>query len=205
MSTYKLYYFNLRGRAEACRLIFAAADQKFEDMRFDHAQWPEHKSEMPLGQVPVLEVNGVKLPQSTAIARFLAKQFQLAGKDNFSQAQADAVVDTVNDLFAAFAPIFQEKDETKKNELFQKFETEVLPKHLTNLETLGKLYGKGGPFFVGNELTWADLVVYANTEYLLSKSGSTFDKFPWLQQNRAAVEKQPRIAQYLKARPPAPF
>jgi hypothetical protein len=33
--------------------------------------------------MPVLEVNGAKLPQSITIGRFLAKQFQLAGKDNF--------------------------------------------------------------------------------------------------------------------------
>ncbi|CAF4262323.1 unnamed protein product, partial [Adineta steineri] len=29
MSTYKLYYFNVRGRGEVARLIFAAADQKY--------------------------------------------------------------------------------------------------------------------------------------------------------------------------------
>jgi len=36
--------------------------------------------------MPVLEVDGVKVPQSMTIARFLAKQFGLAGKDNFEQA-----------------------------------------------------------------------------------------------------------------------
>ncbi|CAF4284080.1 unnamed protein product, partial [Rotaria sp. Silwood2] len=55
MSTYKLYYFNARGRAEVSRLIFAAAGQKYEDIRYERDQWPSHKSEMPLGQIPVLE------------------------------------------------------------------------------------------------------------------------------------------------------
>ncbi|CAF5025734.1 unnamed protein product, partial [Rotaria sp. Silwood1] len=79
MVTYKLYYFNGRGRAEVARLIFAAANQKYEDIRYERDEWPSHKSEMPLGQMPVLEYNGTKLPQSLSIARFLAKQFQLAG------------------------------------------------------------------------------------------------------------------------------
>ena len=53
---------------------------------------------MPFGQIPVLEVDGEMIGQSTSIARFLAKEFQLAGKDNLEQAQADMVVDACNDL-----------------------------------------------------------------------------------------------------------
>jgi glutathione S-transferase len=53
---------------------------------------------MPFGQIPVLEVDGTTISQSTSIARFLAKEFNLAGKDHLEQAQADMVVDTCNDL-----------------------------------------------------------------------------------------------------------
>jgi len=60
---------------------------------------------MPLGQMPVLEVDGVKLPQSMTIARFLAKQFGLAGKDNLEQAKVDVVVDTSIDLAVKLLPI----------------------------------------------------------------------------------------------------
>ena len=119
MSTYKLTYFNGRGLGEASRLIFAAAGQKYEDVRVERDQWPTKKAEMPLGQIPVLEFDGVKLPQSTSIARFLAKQFQLAGKDNFDQAKVDAVVDTITDLVVKFIPIFMEKDEAKKRQSYQ--------------------------------------------------------------------------------------
>ncbi|CAF4189096.1 unnamed protein product, partial [Rotaria sordida] len=160
MSTYKLIYFNGRGRAEVSRLIFAAAGQKYDDVRYERNEWPAHKSEMPLGQMPVLEVDGTKLPQSLTIARFLAKQFQLAGKDNLEQAKVDAVADTLSDLVSKYGPIRFEQDATKKEELTKKFLAEELPKHLQNLETLGKLYGNGGPFFVGNRLTWVDLYFY---------------------------------------------
>jgi glutathione S-transferase len=201
MSTYKLYYFNFRGRGETARLIFAAAGQKFEDVRFEREQWPSLKSQMPLGHVPVLEFDGVKLPQSMSIDRFLGKQFHLAGKDNFEQAKVDAVADTINDLVTAFMPSLLEHDETKKQELTKKFLTEELPKHFQNLEVLGKLYGNGGPFFVGNQLTWVDLLFYDVSETMLQLDGNGLDKYPWLKQNRAEVEKQPKVAEYLKNRP----
>ncbi|CAF2954304.1 unnamed protein product [Rotaria sp. Silwood2] len=201
MSTYKLYYFNARGFAEVSRLIFAVAGQKYEDIRYEGSEWPTHKSEMPLGQMPVLEFDGTKLPQTLSIARFLAKQFHLAGKDNFEQAKIDAVADTINDLLLKFVPARFEKDETKREELLKKFLAEELPKDLQNLEVLGKLYGNGGPFFVGNRLTWVDLFFYETGYKMLQLDTNSLDSHAWLKQNRAEVEKQPKIAEYLKNRP----
>ncbi|CAF0964177.1 unnamed protein product [Rotaria sordida] len=201
MSIYKLFYFNLRARAEISRLIFAAAGQKFQDVRYERNEWLSHKNEMPLGQVPVLEFNGTKLPQSLSIARFLAKQFQLAGRDNFEQAKVDAVIDTINDAMMIFMPIRRQEDEMKKKELMKKFFADQLPKHLKNLEILGKLYGDGGPFFVGNHLTWADLYFYDILETLLYANENCLNNYAWLKQNRVEVEKQPKVAEYLNNRP----
>ncbi|CAF1406256.1 unnamed protein product [Adineta steineri] len=205
MPSYKLTYFNGRGLGEVSRLIFAAAGQKFEDVRYERDQFPAHKAEMPLGQMPVLEVDGVKLPQSSAIARYLAKEFHLAGKDNFDQAKVDAVVDTVADSFKGFIPTIFEQDPVKKEEIKKKFFTDDLPKHLQNLETLGKLYGNGGHFFVGNQLTWADLYFYNFAQTYIEAEADCLNNFPWLKQNRAEVEKQPKIAEYLKQRPKTAF
>jgi len=205
MASYKLTYFNGRGRAEVTRLIFVVTGQNFEDVRIEQDDWPSHKSEMPLGQVPVLEVDGVKLPQSLSIARFVAKQFHLAGKDNLEQAKVDVVIDTIADANAEFAPIRWGEDETKKEEAIKKFFAEDLQKHLKNLEVLAKEYSNGGPFFVGNKLTWADLLVYDILEGLLQIDNNILNKYSWLQRNREEVAKQPKIAAYLKNRPNTEF
>jgi len=41
--SYKLYYFNGRGRAELSRLIFAQAGVQYEDVRVEQADWPKLK------------------------------------------------------------------------------------------------------------------------------------------------------------------
>ncbi|CAF0980901.1 unnamed protein product [Adineta steineri] len=205
MSIYKLHYFNFRGRGELARLVFAAAGQTFEDIRYERNEWPSNKSKMPLGQMPVLEFNGTQLPQSITVARFLAKQFQLAGKDNLEQAKVDAVVDTIADLIVKYSPARWEPDETKKKELLKKFFAEDLDKHLQDLDVLRKLYGDGGPFFVGNHLTLADLYFYNTGQNLLQMDENSLNNYPWLKQNREEVEKQPKIAEYIKNRPDMPY
>lgn len=55
-------------------------------------------TDMPFGQVPVLEVDGKQLAQSYAIARYLARQHGLAGQDDWEQAQVDMYADCVKDF-----------------------------------------------------------------------------------------------------------
>ena len=44
MSTYKLTYFDIRGRAEVARLLFVKSGTQFEDNRVDFFdEWPELK------------------------------------------------------------------------------------------------------------------------------------------------------------------
>lgn len=55
-------------------------------------------SDTPFGQVPVLEVDGVKYSQSLAIARYVASEVKLAGNNNLENLKIDSIVDTIGDL-----------------------------------------------------------------------------------------------------------
>ncbi|CAF2492394.1 unnamed protein product [Rotaria sp. Silwood2] len=133
-SDLKLYYFNLQARGELTRLILAVAGQKYEDIRFDFNQWPEFKSKMILGQCPVLELaDGTQIPQSLAIARYVAREAGLAGANNLEAAKIDVVVDTQRDINETFyGKVFFEKDETIKATELEKFLNETLVKHVEN-------------------------------------------------------------------------
>ena len=75
-TSYKLVYFNGKGKAEVSRLLFHATGHAFEDVRLERDDWTNNwKPKTPFKQVPVLEFDGHMLPQSRAIERYLATQF----------------------------------------------------------------------------------------------------------------------------------
>lgn len=43
MSQYKLHYFNGRGAGELTRLVLAAAEVKYDDIRYTQEDWPKSK------------------------------------------------------------------------------------------------------------------------------------------------------------------
>ncbi|CAF4124204.1 unnamed protein product [Rotaria sp. Silwood2] len=202
---YKLYYFDARGRAEAIRLIFVHAGQKFGDVRYSFEQWPKAKSEMPLGQLPVLELNGKKFPQSLAIARYVARQFNLVGKNDLEAMQCDIVADTMQELNNDYYRIWFNTDDEKLKQAEQtKFKTKTVPEKLTGFEKLINTYGNG-VWAVGDNVTWADFAVYDTIETLLGLDDQLLNKYSTVKKNREAVEKLPKIARYLANRKKTSF
>nr|CAD7430497.1 unnamed protein product [Timema monikensis] len=114
--TYKLTYFNVKGLGEAIRILLSYGQQEFEDNRIEFDEWQKIKPSKlfqnislylvsnevrmatPFGKCPILEINGKPLHQSAAICRYLAKQFGLAGKDDWENLEIDMITDTITDF-----------------------------------------------------------------------------------------------------------
>lgn len=56
---------------------------------------------MPLGQMPILEFNGIRAFQSVAITRYVAKTVGLGGANLLEDLKIDTIVDTIGDLRAS--------------------------------------------------------------------------------------------------------
>eukprot|EP00091_Calanus_sinicus_P010593 TRINITY_DN2451_c0_g1_i2.p1 TRINITY_DN2451_c0_g1~~TRINITY_DN2451_c0_g1_i2.p1 ORF type:complete len:253 (-),score=137.47 TRINITY_DN2451_c0_g1_i2:77-736(-) len=204
MSGIKLTYFNLKGRAELARLILAQAEVEYEDCRIEKEEWAELKKGLPLGQLPVLEVEGQTIGQSMTIARYLARRFGLAGKADIDAAEADQAVDALNDLMNNVLPIRKETDEEKKAELKKKLQMETMPSWMKMME--GLLTSKGGNYFAGNQLTWADIAIYHSSDMMKRMLGEpNMEECPNMKKLMETVNSLPNIKKWEEARPSTPF
>merc|ERR1711994_596430 len=203
MPNIKLTYFNGRGRGETARLILAYGGMHYEDRRVSFEDMPSLKPSLPFGQLPVLEIEGVTIGQSMASARFLANEYGIAGSSNLVKAQVDEVVDVMNDLQDAMYGTFFEKDEKVKAEKTKKVIEETIPNSLANLEKV--LTARGGQFFAGNSLSWAELHFLQLTESLETMSPKCLDTTPKLANLLERTKNLPNIKKWLEERPVTPY
>lgn len=161
MVQYKLYYFNIKGRGEFIRMMFVAAGQEFQDNRIESANWPQLKAQAPLGRMPFLEINDGqkvhKIGQSLSIARYLARKFNMYGKDEMDHVHADMYADEVADLVTAMGGAMYEKDEARKAVLMEKFTKEQLPTHMKLIDAR---LGANNGHLAGSDVTYADVIFY---------------------------------------------
>ncbi|XP_011165650.1 glutathione S-transferase [Solenopsis invicta] len=196
MPSYKLTYFHLTALAEPIRLLFAYADIEFVDERIDRNDWPKLKQTMPFGKVPVLEVDGKRMHQSSAIGRYVAKKCGLAGKDDLQSLEIDAAVDTIQELVEK---IYQNTERAKKEKVEIADETVLF--YLERLDTQVK---KNDGYFVGGALTWADLTFIGLLDYMnFHVKGNVVEKFENLKELQKKVEAIPAIKSWIEKRPPA--
>lgn len=202
----KLTYFNARGMVEISRLILAQAGVDYEDIRVEKEKWSGMKNSTPFGGLPTLEVDGVTLCQSIPIARYLARKYGLHGKTEMDQAKIDMLVGCIRDAMAPGSAIFRESDPTKKEVLRKKYEEEQLPEKMAMLEKLLIANDGGDGYYVGKELTWADLCFLDFTFNPPSfEVDLHLEKYPKLKALKKRVEDAPNIAAWIANRPQTPF
>ncbi|XGW09001.1 hypothetical protein V3C99_011369 [Haemonchus contortus] len=205
MVQYRLEYFDGRGRAEIIRQIFAVAGQSFDDVRYSFEEFAKHKAELPFGQLPVLEVDGKQLAQSCAIARYLARQFGLAGKNAFDEAVVDSVVDQFNDYFRELRPFFMVLHGFQKGDLDVEFRDVFLPNSRTFFTFMTKfLKNNKSGFLVGDSLTFADLWV-ADIATWSKKYPSLYDGFPEMKAHAEKIRSIPAVKKWIAIRPDTYF
>ncbi|KAI1711875.1 putative glutathione S-transferase 5 [Ditylenchus destructor] len=201
MVQYKLTYFDVRGLGEMSRCILAYAGAEYEDHRITHEQWPALKPTMPYEQLPVLEVDGVKIPQSFAIARFLAKRFELAGKTDVESALLDSIMDLQKDFQVevhSYFMVAMGRKEGDKDKLYKEVFVPAAERHFPRCIKLLKESGSG--FYGKSGVSWVDFHMASSVLTLKHFAPDILKKYPELQSHCDRVHALPQLQSYLAKR-----
>jgi len=197
---YRLIYFDAYGAAESIRQIFAYVNQDYEDIRVKRENWPAIKPTTPFGKVPVLEIEGKPITQSSAISRYLAKQFGLAGKDDWESLQCDVLVDTLKDFQGEFRKMFLETNAEKKEELKKEIFEKHIPFYLGKFDKIVADNSSG--LLVGSQVTWADITFASTLDIFQTSKPDILKPYPNLERLLKKIQSNPGVKAWYEKRPP---
>jgi len=192
---YKLTYFDLKGRGEPIRLIFAAAGENYDDDRIKFENWESVKPTTLWGSLPILHVGDKSLGQSLTICRYLGRKFNLIGANEWEAAKCDEYADAMNDLFLELVKFAYEKNEEKKAEYKLAFLTSA-PKYLDKFEAIQN--DNGGSFLVGKSMTWADIFIADKLRSFEETVDGILNAYSNLRNLKDAVYSSPAIKAYIE-------
>ncbi|XP_033317741.1 glutathione S-transferase-like [Bombus bifarius] len=143
-----------------------------------------------------------KVAQSTAICRYLAKQYDLAGKTDWANLHIDATVDTIHDIRHKIAAFHYEEDE-KVKAAKRKAAEETL---LFILERLDQQVKENDGYFYDGTLSWADLTFVALLDYLnFMYKSDLIENYENLKLLEKKVLLLPKIKNWIERRPVSEF
>nr|3Q74_A Chain A, Glutathione S-transferase A1 [Homo sapiens]3Q74_B Chain B, Glutathione S-transferase A1 [Homo sapiens] len=194
----KAHYFNARGRMESTRWLLAAAGVEFEEKFIKSAEDLDklrNDGYLMFQQVPMVEIDGMKLVQTRAILNYIASKYNLYGKDIKERALIDMYIEGIADLgeMILLLPVCppEEKDaklalikEKIKNRYFPAFE-KVLKSH-------------GQDYLVGNKLSRADIHLVELLYYVEELDSSLISSFPLLKALKTRISNLPTVKKFLQ-------
>lgn len=192
----RLHYFKGRGRAETTRWMLAVSQINFQNVAIES---PEALAslratgKLPFDQMPLLEIDGLNLSQSSAMIRYLARRGRYYGETDADALWCDMIAGAVADfaetsLQAAFQPTGEAAVESLSGR-FEKFG----PKFEARLAK------NGTGFCAGARLTFADVVLAEALSAYLDWCRDILVDTPLLEVLHDRVLREPGIARYLRS------
>ncbi|KAM6279764.1 uncharacterized protein LJ264_002164 [Porphyrio hochstetteri] len=194
----KLYYFDGRGKMESIRWLLAAAGVEFEEEFLETREQYEkllQGGSLLFQQVPMVEMDGMKMVQTRAILSYIAAKYNLYGKDLQERALIDMYVGGTDDLMGlilTFPFLSAEDKEKQRAVIVQKAASRYFPAYEKVLKDHGQ------DFLVGNTFSWADVHLLEAILMVEEKKSDALSGFPQLQAFKARISSIPTIKKFLE-------
>ncbi|XP_054157586.1 glutathione S-transferase Mu 1-like [Oppia nitens] len=204
-----LGYYKIRGLAQPIRLLlkYTGVDFQEKDYEFGPGEgfqhldsikqyWLKEKYTMGLDfpNLPYyLDGQHIKLTQSKAIVRYLARKHGLVGQTECELARQDMAEYQLTDYMTAFFRMLF--DPSGLEAARQTYIADQLPKQL---DELSKFLGTN-QWLAGKQLTYVDFVTYECLDWFRLFSPETMAKFPVLVEYLTRFENLPPIKAYMSS------
>ena len=198
----KLVYFKMRALAEAPQLLLNYCKINYEYiMSWDHFddEWSNVKPKLAFKQLPMMEVeDGTQICQSIAILQYIENLGGLKISDPVKAAEATAVLQSAQELFAPLNPTvnfavgqdFNNKRDSMRVNLESRFSD--LARYLDKHE---------GRYFIDDTPRAAEFACFHHLDLSRNLDPEILNKFPRLIKFVNDIEAIDSVSKYLKNRP----
>ena len=196
MNHLRLVYFQLRGRAEAIRLLLHSLSMEFDDHRVESSEeWTSLKPLLPFGSLPVLESNGSRIAQSHAILRHLGRTLTSVARDESVLRQLDEVQEFVSE---SQEDLWRFNWSQNYYELLQGYAENTLQARLVRLSNCLSRSGKEcSSHWFGPSFSYVDCATFCFLDEVDAFFPSQLSGFPDLTDFHARVASLPKLASYM--------
>ncbi|XP_077863523.1 glutathione S-transferase A4-like isoform X2 [Saccoglossus kowalevskii] len=190
-----LIYFDGRGLGESIRLILSTVGIEFEETYLQdaaHVERLRQAGDLLFMQVPMLEIDGMKLVQTNAIIRYIARKYAMYGKTLEQKTRIDVLYDGARDFIMKFVYIGWNKG---KEDDSKSVKENAVPRYLPVFEK--ELSKTSSGYFVGDDLSMADLAVLESLLYCDDYFPAVLEDYPKLKEFKDRLSSLPRIKAFL--------
>ncbi|XP_048203582.1 glutathione S-transferase A2-like isoform X10 [Perognathus longimembris pacificus] len=194
----KLYYFCGRGRMESIRWLLAAAGVEFEEKFIaspEDLDKLRNEGSLMFQQVPMVEMDGMKLVQTRAILNYIATKYNLYGKDAKERALIDMYTEGVADLGEMIMTLILTPPDQREAKIAL-IKDRAKNRYLVAFEKVLKSHGQD--YLVGNRLSRADIHVVELLYYVEELDPSLLTGFPLLQALKTRISNLPNVKKFLQ-------
>uniref|UniRef100_A0A8D2IHG5 glutathione transferase n=1 Tax=Varanus komodoensis TaxID=61221 RepID=A0A8D2IHG5_VARKO len=194
----KLYYFDGRGKMESIRWLLAAAGVEFEEEVLETREQFEKLLQdgfLLFQQVPMVEIDEMKMVQTRAILHYIAAKHNLYGKDLKERALIDMYCEGIMDLNEMMMMLVLKPADAKEKELATILE-KATNRYFPVFEKVLKDHGQD--FLVGNQLSRADVQLLETILMAEELKDDILSKFPLLKAFKARMSNIPTIKKFLQ-------
>ncbi|XP_018495947.1 glutathione S-transferase Mu 1 [Galendromus occidentalis] len=198
-------YWNIRGLGQSIRHVLNYCEVQYDERTYDFGEkndtrenWLKEKFTLGLDfpNLPYLKMGEVKLTQSLAILRYLARRGGLFPQTEEGQQRVDVIEQQTNDIIwdcvrLCYGESYSDKEKEEYMKQFQELRCEQLEKFLGDRN-----------YIAGEQLTYVDFLLWETLDQhrtLWPEYEKMYSKHPKLESYLKRIEGLPKVAKFLES------